>query len=525
VAAGATSLLGAPRALAVSDGIGTTWVGALDGVARVIAAARPFTLVGVSWTAPRPASIWLRTRTASGRWSRWAGASALGHEPDGPADRDRVFGDPIWSGPASYVQLRSSQPVAGVRLHFVSSDRGRLGARAHAAPAPAQPVLDAGPGQPPIIARSAWAHGSARHAVGPHFGTVELAFVHHSQTSNGYGAADVSGILRSIFDYHRYVRGFWDIGYNFAIDAFGRIWEARAGGIDKPVIGAHAGGYNAESTGVVVLGDFMNASPSTAAIQALQRLVAWKLSLHGIPAYGRVTVVVSPGSGFYSLFAPGSHVSLPRVAGHRDGDSTNCPGDVFYRELPSIRPRIRALAGIPVRVTLHGAPDSATAPAALQLSGTVQRLDGTPLAGVLVELQRIVPGGAITITTATTAADGTWSASATLAYSTLLRALHRPAPAAVSPVAQVAVAPMVTLRVSAGPPVQVSGTVAPTKPAVTIEVRRQGRLIKRKRVPVVGGQFGSTIAVAKPGDVLRATTAADALNADGASPPAAVPAA
>jgi hypothetical protein len=488
----------------------------------VIAAPRRFTLVGVSWAGPRASSIELRTRAASGRWSRWASASTLGHEPDRSADRGRVFGEPIWSGPANFVQLRSWGQVSGARLHFVSPTGGGLAPRARARPALAQPVLEAGPGQPPIIARSAWAHGSARPAVGPHYGTIKLAFVHHSQTPNGYGPADVPGILRSIFDYHRYVRGYWDIAYNFAIDAFGLIWEARAGGIDEPVIGAHAGGYNAESTGVVVLGDFMNSSPSPAAIQALQRLLAWKLSLHGIPTYGRVKVVVSPGSGFYSLFAPGSRVSLPRVAGHRDGDSTNCPGDVFYGELPGIRPRIRALAGIPVRVALTGAPATAVAPALLQLSGTVQRLDGMPLAGAPVELQLIVPGGAVTIAAATTAPDGSWRATATLSYSAVLRALHRPAPAAVSPVTQVGVGPAITLTLTAGPPVRVSGTVAPAKPAGTIEVRRPGRQIKRTGVPVVNGQFASTIGAGKRGDVLRATTPADALNAAGASPAATV---
>ena len=32
-----------------------------------------------------------------------------------------------------------------------------------------------------------------------------------------------------------------------------------------------------------------------------------------------------------------ARVSLPRIAGHRDGDSTDCPGDALYGELPRIR--------------------------------------------------------------------------------------------------------------------------------------------------------------------------------------------
>jgi hypothetical protein len=494
-------------------------------VSSPVVAPRPFSLVGVSWDAPRAAAIELRTRGPGGRgWSRWVPASAQGHEPDGlGAERERWYGEPVWSGGAVAVQLRAAGPVAGVRLHFVSAERASV--RAGAPPALAQPVLDAGPGQPPIIARSAWALGRARPAVAAHYGTIKLAFVHHSEGTNGYGPGAVPGILRGIFDYHRFVRGFWDIAYNFAVDAFGRIWEARAGGIDEPVIGAHAGGYNAESTGVVVLGDFMSVSPSGAALRALERLLAWKLSLHGVPSRGRVTVAVSPGSGFYSRFAPGSRVSLPRVAGHRDGDSTDCPGNVLYHELPSIRSRVAALAGVPVQVTLAGAPaTTVVAPVALTLSGFVRSLTGAPLAGAPVELQTVTPGGALTIATATTGADGSWSAPATFTGNALLRALHRPAPAGVSPLAAVAVAPAVTLSVSSGPPVVVSGTVAPAKPAVVIEVRRRGRVVKRRRVAVgAGGAFSATVYVARPGDVVRARTVADARNAAGASSAVTVP--
>jgi hypothetical protein len=135
----------------------------------------------------------------------------------------------------------------------------------------------------------------------------------------------------------------------------------------------------------------------------------------------------------------------------------------------------------------------------------------------------VVRGGALTIATVTSAADGSWSAPATLSTNAILRALHRPAPAAVSPLASVAVAPAVTVSVSPGPPVVVSGAVAPAKRAVVIEVRRRGRLVKRRRVPVgSGGAFAATVFVARPGDVVRAVTVADAVNAAGRSPAVAV---
>jgi hypothetical protein len=239
-------------------------------------------------------------------------------------------------------------------------------------------------------------------------------------------------MLRAIFAFHRYVRGWNDIGYNFVIDAYGRIFEARAGGIDEPVVGAQAGGYNLVSSGVAVLGTFTSSPISTAAGRALEHLLAWKLSLHGRPAAGRVTVRVDPAGALYSRFPANALVSLPRIAGHRDGDSTDCPGDALYSELPAIRSRVRTLAPRPLRATLALSPQ---APGAL-LSGGLNFLDGLPLAGapVLIQARSSARRGELveerTIAQATTDVQGRWSLPASLSPApregTWLRALHPP---------------------------------------------------------------------------------------------------
>jgi hypothetical protein len=452
-AAGAASLVAPatawPTQLAGKPPTFSHWVGSLTGESGPIPAPARFSLVGVQW-APGAARahvrIELRVRDPRGSWSPWALASVLGHGPDLPAGRhgpaaSATVGEPIWTGPAQVVQLRTSTPLKGVRLHFVSAEGGlgataRAGDSAAAALPLARPILDAGPGQPPIIARRAWDHRKPPVPLG--YGRVRLAFVHHTETPNGYAAGEVPAMLRSIYVFHRYTRGWHDIGYNFAIDAFGRIWEARAGGIDEAVVGAQAGAYNLESTGVAVLGSFMSEVPPPAAIDALQRLLAWKLSLHGVPARGRVTVTVDPKDAFYTPFAPGAHVSLPRVAGHRDGDSTSCPGDAFYARLPAIRPQIAALAGTPARLTVK-APRRHAPGTPLVVSGRLALLNGQPLGGAPIELQRLTSRGARTIATTTTSGDGSWSVAVALTRTTRLRALHRPAPAAVSVLVEVRV--------------------------------------------------------------------------------------
>ena len=403
----------------------------------------------------------------------------------------------------------------------------RAGAAA-AAPLPlAAPSLQAGPGQPPIIARSVWADGGSRPSVPAGYGSVRLAFVHHTVSPNGYASGDVPSILRSIFDYHRYVRGFHDIAYNFMIDAFGRIWEARAGGIDLPVIGAQAGGYNAVSTGVAVVGTFMDVAPPAAAIAALERLLAWKLSLHGLPTRGRVTVEVNPADAFYTPFAPGAHVSLPRIAGHRDGDSTDCPGNTFYARLPAIRVRATALATGPAKVTLKAPPAAVLAGATVGLSGRLATRSGQPITGAPIEVQQIASGRETTLQTLTTETDGAWGTEIALSYNTTLRALHRPQPATVSDLLVVSVAPRVSLTVESGAPLRVAGEVTPQKRSVTIDAYRlQGahrRLVASKQVIAQGGRFATTSTIRRPGRyLLIARTRADARNAAGASPAAQV---
>jgi hypothetical protein len=435
----------------------------------------------------------------------------------------------VWTGTASAIQLRTDRHLAGARVNFVTAGASPVDGVAAAALPLATPILPAGPGQPPIIARRAWGHGSAHPRQPPFYGTVKLAFVHHTVDANGYSAAEVPAMLRATFAYHVHVRGWWDIGYNFLIDRFGRIWEGRAGGIDMAVIGAQAGAYNSESTGVAMLGNFMNAVPSPAALHALQRLLAWKLSLHGVPTTGRVTVVVDPADAFYTRFRPGAHVSLPRVAGHRDGDLTACPGNALYHRLPSLRPRIAQLAGVPARVTIGPRSPLMTAGSPTPLSGTLELLSGQPLSGAAIELQELGPSGpsATTFLEATTASDGTWSAAVSLAQNTPVRALHRAAPASVSDWIEVLVAPAITATVQSTSPLVISGTVSPGKSSVTVDLYpagvTSGTPLGKQRVSATAGTFTAQLGSPGPGTYyVVARTAADARNAAGASAPVTV---
>jgi hypothetical protein len=483
------------------------WVGALPAAGRAIELSRNADLVGVQWGGPAQARVELRFRGSGGGWSRWVSATGCSgghdHGPDRPAALDGVIGEPVWSGGATAVQLRATRALSRVRLHLIDVSDG-LGASRRALAAAAlgrtaalpfaAPVPSALAGQPAIIARRSWARGMAHPRVAPAYGKVRVAFVHHTESPNGYSPGEVPAMLLAIFLFHRDVRGWNDIGYNFVIDLFGRVFEARAGGVDEPVVGAHAGGYNLVSTGVAVLGSFVSGPISAAARQTLEGLLAWKLSLHGAPCEGRVTVRVNPAGAIYSRFPANAPVALPRIAGHRDGDSTDCPGDALYGELPAIRPSAGRQAPRPARATLalrtlaaqneQGASPQPTVPAPPQatpgatasvLTGSLALLDGTPLAGapIVVQARTVARRGEIvrerTIAQAVTDAHGIWSLPVTLSTSRgagmWLRALYAgagastPGPGAEASISDPLDIPAAALSVPQAPP------PTPTEPA------------------------------------------------------------
>ena len=113
------------------------------------------------------------------------------------------------------------------------------------------------PAMPTIYSRAQWgADESIRNKSALRYGTVSAGFVHHTVNANDYTEAQVPAIMRSIYAYHVKSRGWSDIGYNFLVDRFGRIWEGRYGGVDKNVVGAHTLGYNDYSFAMSAIGNF-----------------------------------------------------------------------------------------------------------------------------------------------------------------------------------------------------------------------------------------------------------------------------
>lgn len=370
----------------------------------VLRAPERFDLVGMRWPGRLRPTISLRAKLVSGRWTKWTRVPVeADHGPDrgaGEATRGTTSA-PVWTGKARYVQYHLSRRLPGLRLHFVRASAPRRPARLARA--------RAADGQPAIQPRAAWGAEDCVPREPAVFGGVQMAFVHHTVSANEYTAAEVPSIVLSICRYHRNSNGWNDIGYNFLVDKYGTLWEGRAGGIDQAVVGAQAQGYNSQSTGIAEIGTHADVPASTATLDAIARLVRWKLPLHGSPTAGTVTLTSAGGS--QNRYRSGTQVTFERVSGHRDADSTSCPGDAFYAQLPDLRARVgdvQPTQGAQARTRIDASITPATVvyPAQATISGVVRQVNGDPVAGVPLAVEALGASGWRSTWSATTGDDG-----------------------------------------------------------------------------------------------------------------------
>ncbi|MCW2758929.1 MAG: N-acetylmuramoyl-L-alanine amidase, family 2, partial [Nocardioidaceae bacterium] len=333
--------------------------------------------VGVTWDqsdtyAENAIASYVRT-LVKGKWSGWEKLEYHDdHGPDSAAEeggrRERNGTEPSVVGHVDGVQVRtftkSGVAPKGLKLALIDPGADPVKKAAPAIdtgsdPAPAAPTGSAEPtapaapsatatgsadsaslsasslavaAKPQIYSRAQWgADERIRDQSAPAYGTVQTGFVHHTVNANDYTEAQVPALIRGIYAYHVQSRGWRDIGYNYLIDRFGRIWEGRYGGVDKAVVGAHTKGYNEVSFAASAIGNYDIAQPPPAVMTAFAQLFAWKLSLYGIPA--SQTGINVKGK------------ILNAINGHRDVGQTACPGRYLYAQLPNIRAQATQIQG------------------------------------------------------------------------------------------------------------------------------------------------------------------------------------
>ncbi len=292
--------------------------------------------------------------------------------------------------------------------------------------------------QPPITSRADWGADESISPEEPGYlpgGRIKAVVVHHTAESNGYTCEQAPAVVRGIYAYHVQQLGWKDIGYNFVVDKCGTVYEGRKGGVDRPVLGAHAYGFNSETTGISVLGAYTDTAPSQAAMASVAQVAAWKLGQYGVDPAGTTTLTAGASGRSHAgrTWESGARLTFPAVHGHRDGYNTQCPGDAFYGRLGTVRSWAAGpVTGLAVR-SVTGAGLSGTT-YYTRAGITVNWATGTPSS--FVSRYEVLVDGKPAASAAATAA----SAEVTLAAGThqvAVRAVHQSGRTATTPAATV----------------------------------------------------------------------------------------
>jgi uncharacterized protein with LGFP repeats len=496
------------------DLAGTATTASADGwrTTRVLRAPRRFDLVGLRWAPGSQTEAQVRARRRGGKWTEWMTLHPTGDH--GPDEGEAPAGtDPAFTGTADEFQLRLRGDAHGLQARFVralptatlaSRVTSRLRRRARAS-ARTQGTA----GAPRMIMRSEWGADSVPPRAAPEYGSVQMAFVHHTVNSNDYGPEDSAAIVLGITRYHRDSNRWNDIGYNFLVDRYGQIFEGRGGGIDQPVIGAQAQGYNSVSTGVACIGTFESVAQTEAGMDALARIIGWKLSLHGVPVQGKLTVISTGGAS--NRYPAGTSIELDRISGHRDGDSTSCPGSTLYGQLAELRTRAQRYAVASSGIVARTSARRVRAHRTIDLSGSLRFADGASPGGVPVSIEFQTAGSAWTqVASASCAGDGGWRTTVTPPTSGTFRAVFpgdSSRPTVVSKAVRVDVIPRMTIaldrsRMRPRQRFTMTGTVDPAQLVQCVVERHVGRrwiTTHSRTVNVVNGTFGLKVRIQKRG--------------------------
>ncbi len=184
---------------------------------------------------------------------------------------------------------------------------------------------------PDYVDRETWsAHHNLTNTASRTPTNVTHLVVHHS--AGNTNSTDFAAVVRSYWNLHANGRNWGDIGYNWLVDPNGVVYQGRAFNLDgnKNVMGTHAAGFNTNSMGICLIGDYTNIRPAEEGLASMYEVLAWKADERGIDPMGS------------SLHSPSGNVQR-HIVGHRDVTSTQCPGNTFYTMMPEVRRQVALL--------------------------------------------------------------------------------------------------------------------------------------------------------------------------------------
>ena len=300
-----------------------------------------FTMVGLLWDSGRLDSLWLQVVDETGRWGPWTEVVVSADHGDEDASA-RPGSSPVYTGRATAARWAASGEVQGAEAMMIDTEATPTPtARPFAATAddPVPVPTPWWPGPSFVRDRSAWdTENCRRPGETYHFSTPRAIVIHHTAAGNNYSAADVPGIIRGHCLFHVNGRGWDDLAYNFMVDKFGTVWEGRTASKTTASRGGHTAGFNGQTQGIAMMGNYATTAPGAAQMAGLRTIVDWLAGWHSIDPRGWVTLYADAGNT--RGWARGQPVDSRTIIGHRDLGTTSCPGQAFYAAFPTLRAAI-----------------------------------------------------------------------------------------------------------------------------------------------------------------------------------------
>ncbi|WP_263172578.1 N-acetylmuramoyl-L-alanine amidase [Streptomyces sp. SCSIO ZS0520] len=225
--------------------------------------------------------------------------------------------------PARRAVLRGSVAVAAAGAVGWQSATA-----AQAAPAPA-PRAGAEAAEPRIYGTAEWGARPPEIDIVVEDHVPTFIVVHHTAdpgNSEDYSLEHAKQICRDIQNFHMDGRGWGDTGQQFTNSRGGFILEGRHQSLDvvrggtQHVQGANVGSHNSEVIGIENEGIYTDVDVPPALWDSLVALVAWIATQYGRP--------------------------VENILGHRDFNSTECPGNILYGRLQELRDAVAGAMGV-----------------------------------------------------------------------------------------------------------------------------------------------------------------------------------
>jgi hypothetical protein len=134
---------------------------------------------------------------------------------------------------------------------------------------------------------------------------VLFVVIHHSEVPPAcYTKRECTLAMQHIQNMHLEYKGWPDISYNFAVGGDGNVYEGRG----WSQVGAYTPGYDKDSIGICLIGNWTEETPPQNQLDAAQELIQ----------YGVDQGMINPDY---------------MVLGHREISEVECPGDGLFAEI------------------------------------------------------------------------------------------------------------------------------------------------------------------------------------------------